>query len=347
MLGQVGRSDLRELTLPWPVQVSLFGLLAVGYPLAAAGVYLGVRGSAGGIIAGSVFGAYPVVLVQAARALKKPHVRLVETTGETPPDGGIVCAYPHRWYAYRPGDGDDRMECHASINAARTVVTLRNEGWGNATRCRAWVRLEEADGGEEHLFPVRWERADNPLEMDLTSGEAEEVVLSEVDLYDRAFRTSLSNKLPDEVRETPHEYARAERFEIQRGSRYRLSVVVTADDTALVERPVDLGNGPGEPVAVPGFAERATEWGVLGKLRADPGRVHAVWFRRDGRDVLRVEEGFDLDRLRHADPGDQAELSAPFLPEADGDRPYRAALEDAGFVVERAGGARDPVSPVS
>jgi len=341
MLGQVGRRDLREVTLPWRVQVSLFGLLAVGYPLVAAGVYLGVRGSAGGIIAGSVFGAYPVFLVQAASALKKPHVRLVETTSETPPDGGIVCAYPHRWYAYRPdAPGEEpRMECHASINAARTIVTLRNEGWGNATRCRAWVRLEEPGGdGEEHLFPVRWERADNPLEMDLTSGEAEEVVLSEVDLYERAFRTSLSNKLPDEVRETPHEYARAERFEIQRGGRYRVSVVVTADDMALVERPVDLGNGPGEPVEIPGFADRATEWGVLGKLRDDPARVHAVWFRRDGRDVLRVEEGFDLDRLRHADPGEQADLSAPFLPEGD-DRPYRAALADAGFDVERGGGA--------
>lgn len=296
-MATLARHYLTSFSFPRRVQVALFAACAVGYVAASVAVFrLDASGSA--IVAGSLLGAFPVFLVELRRVLMKPHLIVEERTVETSAGAGPIVRYPALWLAQeRPvTDGSARIE-HDSANVARAIVTVRNDGWGTAESCRVdlGVKRVDEDGSNRYTFPTRWQREDNPLELDLAPGDEAEVALFEIDLADGAFKTALSSRLPDSDRERAHTYARAERFEITPGP-YRVDASLTASNTAVVSHPVTLGIGP--TVGIPdGVRQAASDWGIVASARDDDRRAWATVVVEDGEPRVEMAHDFDAEHL--------------------------------------------------
>lgn len=345
-MNAINVSDIREMALPWQAQVLLFFLFSILYPIFAAGVFVLVPNDSGGIVAGSIFGGYPIFLRGIVNALKKPHVDVVEKTNETSSDKSILCRYPHRVYVQNPSlrdqEGNDLdPDVMSSVNAARAIITLKNKGWGTATKCRVWVCLKEINTEKDRKprkfrFPVRWEREDNPLRKDLKSGESEEVNLFEIDLFSGGFKTALSHMLTEDARSTQNEYDTVKRYEIKPDTRYRVSVVITSDEMATIERPINFKLNKENSITISNTSKNATRWWIIDSLLDTSNRAFAAWYREDGNDIIYYSDNFDLNWLRHAEPVAEPETQKPYLPDYMGDenQSYRDVLEKRGFIIK-------------
>lgn len=302
------RDHLAMLSFPRRVQVTLFVACAVGYVVASLAVFrLAAAGSA--VLAGSLLGAFPIFLVELRGALMKPHLVIEERTVETAAEGGPVVRYPALWLAQeRPVTADSARVEHDSANIARAIVTVRNDGWGTAENCSVALGIRRAgeEAANRYSFPTRWQREDNPLELELAPGAEAEVALFEIDLADGAFKTALSSRLPDGDREQAHTYTRAERFEITPGP-YHVDACVSASNTAVVSHPVTLGVG--RRVAIPDdVRSAASDWNVVASARDDERRAWATVVVEDGEPRVEMAHDFDRDHLAVAADVEYGEL---------------------------------------
>jgi len=247
------------------VFISLFGVLLIS-----------IRENVAPVVIGSIIGIFPLVILEANKATKKPYLVLEEVN---------VTIYPKSWHLFE----DPRSDKQAT-NSVGVQALIRNEGRATAKNSSIKIRSNKISGKKYH---TRWSEI-NPVERDIVSGEEQQVDLFWIDLFDEIVETAVPIEGDDESHYPPGDYDMVERPELSSGE-HSFDILMSASN--MLQRNSEITIQGRKDFNIPDdILDLSSEWEVIKSVKSN-GDLFAIHYKKDKENLLEVSPWLDIDFL--------------------------------------------------